>query len=182
VNTGLVSNRGAKYCIGLSLENKISKQQAKHSTEDPMNITNQEFQHNQKHMIMDGVLLAVWVFLFFSSMNKYGKIDLLAMLYAVNSVLYLMTILYKLSNPAIALKENHFEAKLALLRQKIIVDYGRIAKLSANDKSFLITLIDSKDIKIPKRILNEEDREKFINSLSDKVKTPVERSEACAAT
>ncbi len=61
-----------------------------------MNITNQEFQHNQNHLIMDGVLLAVWVFLFLASMNKYGKIDLLAMLFAINSVLYLTTILYKL--------------------------------------------------------------------------------------
>jgi hypothetical protein len=179
---GSGSNRGAKYCIGLSLENKISKQQAKHSTEETMNNSNEKFQHNQKHLIMDGVLLAVWVFLFFSSMNKYGKIDLLAMLFAVNSVLYLTTILYKLSNPAITLKENHFEAKWALLRQKIIVDYERIAKVSANDKSFFITLTDSKDIKIPKRILNEGDRGKFIQSLSDKLKTPVQLSGACPST
>jgi hypothetical protein len=136
-----------------------------------MNITNQEFQHNQNHLFMDGVLLAVWGFLFFASMSKYGKIDVFAMLCAVTSVLYLTTIFYKLSNPAIALKENHFEAKWVLLRQKTIVDYEKIANISANNKSFLITLTDSKDIKIPKWILNEEDRGKFIQSLTGKIET-----------
>ena len=143
---------------------------------------NKEFQHNQNHVFMDGGCLAIWIFLFFAAMNKYGKIDLLAMLFAVNSVLYLTTILYKLSNPAVVLKENCFEAKWALLRKRIIIDYENVAKVSTNDKSFFLTLTDRTDVKIPKRILNEEDREIFVNSLSDKLKTPVESSGACAAT
>jgi hypothetical protein len=146
-----------------------------------MKSNNETFQHNQKHLFIDGACLAIWIFLFFATKNKYGKIDLLAMLFAVNSVLYLVTIFYKLSNPAIILKENCFEAKWALLRQKINVDYEKVAKVSTNDKSFFITLTNNDDIKIPKRILNEEDREIFVNSLSDKLKTPVECSGACAA-
>lgn len=147
-----------------------------------MNNIYEEFKHNQKHILMDCVFLAIWIFLFFATTNKYGKVDLLSMLFAVNSVLYLTTILYKLSNPAIALKENLFEAKWVLLRRKTIVGYEKIAKVSSNDKSFFITLIDRTDIKIPKRILNEEDREEFIQSLTGKIETPVMLDEVGPAT
>lgn len=130
---------------------------------------------------MDGVCLAIWAFLFFASMIKYGKIDLLVLLFAVNSVLCLSTILFKLSNSAIALKENRIEAKWALLRGKTIIDYEKITKVSSKDKSFFITLTDGTETKIPKRILNEGDRERFIQSLAGKIETPEVLDKADAA-